>query len=145
MKFLRQFAAVAVVVAAVVAGGLAWNRLAPALPGEGPAADGIAVRGHLVKVLPPGGKPPPGGKLPPGGQVPPGGRPGIMLNSGSGIPSLLPGDLLEAVNLDVLRHTALLEAAVIAGVVIADAGYRRLRRARRARASPAPPGTTDTS
>lgn len=76
MKFLRQFAAVAVVVAAVVAGGLAWNRLAPALPGEGPAADGIAVRGHLVKVLPPGGKPPPGGKLPPVARYHPAAGPG---------------------------------------------------------------------
>ena len=44
---------------------------------------------------------------------------------------MLPGDLLEPVNLIVLRNNAFLEAAVIAAVVLADAGYRRLRRARR--------------
>ncbi|HTT53425.1 MAG TPA: hypothetical protein VMH35_18690 [Streptosporangiaceae bacterium] len=136
MRFLLQFAAAAVVVAVVVAGGLAWSRLAPTLPGEGPAAHGFAVRGHLVKARPPGGKPVPAGK------VPPGGRPGMMQNNGSGIPSLLPGDLLEAVNLGVLRDSAMLEAAVIAAVVIADASYRRLRRARRARTGQPQPGPT---
>jgi hypothetical protein len=59
----------------------------------------------------------------------------IRLNNGSGIPSLLPGDLLKPVNLVVLRNNAFLEAVVIAAVVIVDAGHRRLRRARRARAS----------
>jgi hypothetical protein len=43
------------------------------------------------------------------------------------------GDLLEPVNLAVLRHTAFLEAAVIAAVVLLDMGYRRLRRGRRAK------------
>jgi hypothetical protein len=42
--------------------------------------------------------------------------------------------LIWAVNLALLlRNNAFLEAAVIAAVVILDAGYRRLRRARRAR------------
>jgi hypothetical protein len=43
------------------------------------------------------------------------------------------GDLLEPVNLAVLWNTAWIEAAVIAAVVIVDAGRRKLRRIRRAR------------
>lgn len=123
MRFLRQFAAVAAVVAAVVLIGLAWSHLTPSLPGEGPAGNAFAVRGHLVKVLPPGVKSSPGGKPPPGAR----------LNNGSGIPSMLPGDLVKPVNLIVLRNNALLEGVVIAAIVLADAGYRRLRRTRRAR------------
>ena len=42
MKFLRQFAAVVGVVAVVVLLGLAWNRFAPSLPGEGPAGEAFA-------------------------------------------------------------------------------------------------------
>jgi len=48
-------------------------------------------------------------------------------NDGSGIPSLLLGDLLKPVNLAKLWENALLEASVI----ILDVGYRRIRRARR--------------
>jgi hypothetical protein len=60
--------------------------------------------------------------------------PGIELNGGlSGVPSIQLGDLLQPANLVVLRNTAEIEAAVIAAVVIVDAGRRRLRRARRAR------------
>jgi len=47
------------------------------------------------------------------------------------------------VNLVVLRNNALLEAVVIAAVVVADVGYRRLRRARRARTSQPPSGMAD--
>jgi hypothetical protein len=131
VKFLRQFAVAAAVVAVVVLGGLAWNHFAPSLPGEGPPAGGraLVVRGHIVKRVLPGGKLAPGAKPLPAGQAPP----GIRGNNGSGIPGLMLGDLLEPVNLAVLRHTAFLEAAVIAAVVIADVGYRRLRGARRAR------------
>lgn len=132
VRFLRQLAAVVAVVAAVVLIGLAWSHLGPSLPGENPAGPTAAVRGHF-KVLPPGAR------LPPGRGVPPGAR----LNPGSGIPSMLPGDLLEPVNLIVLRNNAYLEGAVIAAVVLADAGYRRLRRARRAKASLPRPGVTD--
>jgi hypothetical protein len=129
VKFLRQFAAVVAVVAAVVLIGLAWSHLAPSLPGENPAGPAAAVRGQF-RVLPPGAR------LPPGRGLPPGARP----NNGSGIPGMFPGDLLEPANLIVLRNNALLEAAVIAVVVLADAGYRRLRRARRAKTSPPRPG-----
>ena len=117
MKFVRQSGAVVVVVAVVVLIGLAWSRLAPSLPGEGPAGHGFVVRDQVVNGLPPGGVR------------------AIRQNDGSGIPSLLPGDLLQPANLVVLRNNAFLEAAVIAAVVIVDAGYRRLRRARRARTS----------
>jgi hypothetical protein len=133
VKFLRQLAAVMAVVAAVVLIGLAWSRLGPGLPGENPAGPAVAVRGHF-KILSPGAR------LPPGSGLPPGARPN---NIGSGTPSMLPGDLLEPVNLIVLRNNALLEAAVIAAVVLADAGYRRLRRARRAKTSLPRPGVTD--
>lgn len=51
----------------------------------------------------------------------------------SGIPPIQLGDLLEPVNLAVLWNTAWIEAAVIAAVVIVDAGCRKLRRTRRAR------------
>jgi hypothetical protein len=61
--------------------------------------------------------------------------PGVELNSGgpSGVPPIQLGDLLEPVNLAVLWNTAWIEAAVIAAVVIVDAGRRKLRRIRRAR------------
>ena len=142
MRFLRQLAAAAMVVAAVVLIGLAWSRLAPRLPGEGPAGHAFAIRGRVVTRLPPGALPPPGAQRPSGAGLPPGGAPGIRRNGGSGIPGLALGDLLEPVNLVVLRDSALLEAVVIAAVVIADAGYRRMRRARRAGTGPPPPGIT---
>ena len=129
MKFVRQFGAVVMVVAVVVLIGLAWSRLAPTLPGEGPAGHTFAVRGQVVKRLPPGVE------LPPGAKPPPAGAREIRRTNGPGIPSLLLGDLLKPVNLVVLRNNAFLEAVVIAAVVIVDAGYRRLRRARRARTS----------
>lgn len=132
MKFLRQLAAAVAVVAAVVLIGLAWSHLAPSLPGENPAGPAGFGRSH-VKILPPGAR------LSPGKRLPPGARP----NNGSGTPGMLPGDLLEPVNLVVLRNNALLEAVVIAAVVLADAGYRRLRRARRAKTGLPRPGVTD--
>jgi hypothetical protein len=129
VRLLRHFAAAAVVVAVVVLIALAWSHLAPSLPGEGPTGHAFVVRGQVVKGLPPGVK------LPPGAKPPPAGARGIIRNNGSGISSLLLGDLLKPVNLVVLRNNAFLEAVVIAAVVIVDVGYRRLRRARRARTS----------
>jgi len=130
VKFFRQFGAAVAVVTVVVLIGLAWNHLAPSLPGEGPAGRAFAVPEHAVKGLRPAVRLAPGGKLAPGGRLPPAGA-GIRYNDGSGGPGLFLGDLLQPVNLAVLRSTAFLEAAVIAAVVILDAGYRRLRRARR--------------
>jgi hypothetical protein len=121
VKFVRQFAAVVMVVAVVVLIGLAWSRLAPSLPGEGQAGHTFVVRGQVAGRLSPGPRLPPGAK-PPGGRI-------------GGTPRLFLGDLLEPVNLVVLRNNAFLEAAVIAAVVIVDASYRRLRRAKRLRNS----------
>jgi hypothetical protein len=52
VKFLRQFAAVVAVVAVVVLLGLAWNRFAPSLPGEGPGGEAVPVQGNVVKAAP---------------------------------------------------------------------------------------------
>ena len=43
------------------------------------------------------------------------------MNNGSGKPSLLLGDLVKPVNRVVLRNNALLEAVVIAAVMVVDA------------------------
>ena len=133
MRFLRQFAAAVAVVAVVVLIGLAWNRFAPSLPGEGSAGHAFAVRDQMIKILPPGVKPPSGGRIVAGAGPPPGVRGVMRNNSGAGMPGLLLGDLLEPANLAVLWHSALLEAAVITAVVIINVSYRRLRRNRRAR------------
>jgi hypothetical protein len=135
VKFLRQFAAVLTVVAVVVLLGLAWNRFAPSLPGEGPSGESFAVRGTMVKV------PPHAVKLAPVG------RPGVheVRISNGGALGLDLGDLLQPENLAVVRYTAELEATIIAAVVIVNASYRSLRRSRRARASTPPPPDTDSS
>jgi hypothetical protein len=136
VKFLRQFAAVVAVVAVVVLLGLAWNRFAPSLPGEGPAGEAPAVRGSMVKALPHAVKPS-SGRGPGAGGV---GR----INS-AGAPGLDLGDLLQPENLAVLRYTAELEAAIIGAVVIVNASYRSMRRYRRAKTSMPPPGDTGVS
>jgi hypothetical protein len=135
VKFLRQFSAAAAVVAVVVLGGLAWNRLHPSLPGEGPAVGGraLVVRGHIVKGVLSSGKLRPGVRVLPGGKLPPGVRVDTRGNGRPAISGLMLGGLLEPVNLAVLWQTAYLEAAVIAAVVLLEMGYRRLRRARRAK------------
>jgi len=121
MRFLRQLAAVTTMVAAVVLVGLAWYHFAPgSLGGSGGR---LVVRGRVVKGLPANAKPPPGATV----------TPGIHLNGGrSGVPPIQLGDLLQPVNVVVLRNTAEIEAAVIAAVVVLDAGLRKRRRARRA-------------
>lgn len=134
MKFLRQFAAVVAVVAVVVLLGLAWNRFAPSLPGEGPTGEVLAVRGNVVNALPDGVNV----KAPPGAH-------GVLRINGGGTPRLDLGDLLQPENLAVLRYTAELEAAVIAAVVIVNASYRSMRRHRRAKTGMPPPGDTDVS
>jgi hypothetical protein len=143
VKLLRQFAAVVAVVAVVVILGLAWNRLAPTLPGEGPAGEAVAVRGSIVKVLPHGIKVTRGGRIAANGKPPAGAR-GVGINGG-GTPGLDLGDLLQPENLAVLRYSAELEAAIIAAVVIASASYRSLRRYWRAKTGARPPVDTDLS
>jgi hypothetical protein len=114
VKFLRQFAAVVGVVGVVVLLGLAWNRFAPTLPGEGPAGEALPVRASMVKALP--------------HAVNIGGTPGLDL-----------GELLQPENLAVLRYTAELEAVIFAAVVIVNASYRSVRRSRRGKTGTSPP------
>jgi hypothetical protein len=118
VRFLRQVAAVTAVVAVVVLIGLAWHHLAPdSFGGQGGPGPHRFVRGQAATAVRRGAKV----------------TPGVELNSGgtSGVPSIQLGDLLEPVNLAVLWNTAWIEAAVIAAVVIVDAGLRERRRARR--------------
>lgn len=136
MKFVRQFAAVLVVVAVVALIGITWDRIGPAsLPGEGPTGSGF---GKVVNV--PAGKAVPGGKVVdvpagPGGplRAPPGTRIG-----GGAIPVDV-GDLLQPANLVVFRNTVVLEAEIMAGVVVLGIGARKWRRARRRVRLAAPP------
>jgi hypothetical protein len=141
MKFLRQFGAVIAVVAVVVLLGLAWNRFAPRLPGEGPAGEAVPARGSIVKVLPRGTKVTLGGKAVADGKAPL--PPGVRINGAT--PGLDLGDLLQPVNLAVLRYNAELEAVIMGAVVIASASYRSLRRYWRARTRVSPPIDTDLS
>jgi len=129
VRFLRHLAAVALVVAAVVAGGLAWGHFADHLP-SGVAQrviKGVEVRGQKIEVLPagahPGSRPQPGIHPRPGGRV-------VIPNGGE---SLGLDSMFQAVNLPVLRDTVEIEAGAIAAVVIIDVARRKLRRARRAR------------
>ena len=118
MKFLRHLAAATLVVAAVVAAGLAWGHFDPGpLPGPGQGGPGqVVVRGQAVKRLPPGFKI----------------RPGLRVIS-IGPENLGLTSMFQAVNLPVLRDTVEIEVGVIAAVVILEVGHRRWRRARRAR------------
>jgi len=129
VRFLRHLGAAAATVGVVVLIGLAWDRLRPSLPGQGPGGRMTVVHGHVVKGLPPGRVLAVDVKLPSGVKLPPGVH--LIGPGGSGIPGLQLGDLLQAANLVVLRNTALIEAAVIAAVTILDAGLRKRRRARR--------------
>ena len=136
MKFLRHLAAATAIVGVVVLIGLAWNRLRPSLPGEGPGGRMVAVSGRVVKGLMPGRAVPASFKLPRGAKL----VPGLHVNNAGSLPGLQLGDLLKPADLVVLRNTALIEAAVIADVMIIDAGLRKRRRARRASLLAGPPG-----
>jgi hypothetical protein len=118
VRFVRQLAAVALLVALVVAGGLAWGKFGSGpLPGPGPGGPGqFVVRGQPVKRVPPGLKI----------------RPGLrVINTGPENLGLT--SMFQAVNLPVLRDTVEIEAGVIAAVVLLEIVHRRVRRARRAR------------
>jgi hypothetical protein len=118
VRFVRHLTAVALLVAVVVAGGLAWGHFAgPLPPGPGPGGAGnFVVRGQAVKRLPPGVKI----------------RPGLRIVS-IGPENLGLTSMFQAVNLPVLRDTVEIEAGAIAAVVILETGHRKIRRARRAR------------
>jgi hypothetical protein len=131
MRFLRHFAAVLAVVAVVVLAGVAWNHFWPGtLIGReatgGPRVFARGVPGLHLKGPPPGRLPAHPGHVAyligHGGHI-------VRLNSGPGVSAFY--GLLKIPNLEVLRHTAYIEAVVIAAVIVADAARRRIRRARR--------------
>jgi hypothetical protein len=119
VRFLRHLAVVGLVVAAVAGLGLAWNHFAAStlvgsLPGQ--------PHGAIVRPTESG----------PGGAH---GPKAIDL----GTFELGLNSMLQPVNWPYLRHTVVIEAAVMAGVVILDAGRRRSRRASRAAQLAQPP------
>jgi hypothetical protein len=123
VRFLRHLAAVVLVVGVVVLGGLAWEHLgASTLIGT----EQVQFRQEIVTGPLATRRLPPGVKLPPGTRVNggPDGR-------GAGAMSLGLGSMFDPVNLPVLRHTVVIEAVVIAAVVLLDLSRRASRRARR--------------
>jgi hypothetical protein len=129
VRFLRQFAAVLAVVAVVVFTGIAWDHFGPAsLPGEGPAGNFQVVEGPALN-------PPKGVQVAPGVHHPP---PGMRIDTPGDVIPVDVGDLLQPANLAVLRQTAVIEALIMAGVVILSMGARKVRRARRRRAAQRP-------
>ena len=122
MRFLRHLAAACLLVAVVVVLGLAWNHFAAST---------------LVGTVP--GRPPSAIVRPESG---PGGPHGSkVINLGTFDLGL--NSMLEPVNWPYLRHTVVIEAAVIAGAVIIDVGRRRSRRAARAEQLAQPPSADD--
>jgi hypothetical protein len=125
VKFLRHLVAAAAVVAAVVVVGLAWNRFAASsLVGN--------LQGSVKQVTitgRPASRPPPGTQLagpPPGGPH----GPGVIRSQPE---NLGLGSMFDPANLPDLRHTVVIEAAVMAAVVIVEINVRLSRRARRVR------------
>jgi hypothetical protein len=130
VRFLRHLVVACLVVAVVVVLGLAWNHFAASTlvgtvsgPGHGPVpGSGLAAgsAGGRARVIRPGG--------PHGPEVIRLGTFGLGLNS-----------MLQLVNWPYLRHTVVIEAAVMAAVVIIDVGRRRSRQASRAAQLAQPP------
>ena len=121
VKFLRHLGAVTLVVAVVVVIGLAWNHFEPGtlvggLQGSFNKQASLSGRAPGVEVLRPGAKA--GG---PHGPV-------VIRN---GPMNLGLGSMLDPVNLAVLRHTVVIEAVVIALVVMIDVSRRLWRQERR--------------
>ena len=125
MKFARHLAAATLAVAAVVVLGLAWNRFGAStlVATERAPFKHIAARDLRLKGAPPGEI-----AVLPGGH----GRHAIRIFR-SGPMSLGLGSMLDSVSWPYLRRTVTIEAAVIAGVIVADIGRRRLRIRRRRR------------
>jgi len=116
VRFLRRFAAV------VVIAWITWDHFGPAsLPGEGSAGNFQVIQGPALKL-------PPGVQVAAGGHHPP---PGTRIATPGDVIPVGVGDLLQPANLVVLRQTAVLEALIMAGVVILSITARKVRRARR--------------
>lgn len=141
MRYLRRLGAVTLMVVVVTGIGLAWNHFAPStligqLPGAG---QNFNVRGAVthkgsVVVARPG----------PGGHV----RQVLVLPAGAPTPRQVAGNpiiihlrpmdlgltsMFQRVNWPILEHAVVIEALVIAAVVIIDRIRRRVRQAWRAR------------
>ncbi len=133
MRFLRHLVAACLVVAVVVVLGLAWSHFAASTlvsSQQGP-------RQELVPGFQPGAGPggPAGGRPHRGVALPHGIRPGgphgpAVIRFGTFDLGL--SSMLQPVNWPYLRHTVVIEAAVMAAVVIIDVSRRRARRASRA-------------
>ena len=131
MMFLRQLAAATPwSPRRLLALGLAWNRFAPGSLAGGSRASfkQISARGPHLKGAPAGAV-----SILPAGRGD--GRHKIRIIR-SGPMNLGLGSMLDSVNWPYLRHTVTIEAAVMAGVVIADIGRRGLRTRRRRRRWP---------
>jgi hypothetical protein len=115
VKFVRHLTAATLVVAAVVVLGLAWNHFAASTLIGG-------IQGSFrQEIITSGPK-----------------------NVRVGTINLGLSSMLDPVNLPYLRHTVVIEAGVMAAVVIIDAERRRSRRARRAEQfAPSQPGDDD--
>jgi hypothetical protein len=126
MKFVRQFAVATLVIAVVVVLSVVVDHLA-----SGALIGSI---GHGPRKLPVNGPHPHGGVivLPPGGhfvgKIPPGAK--VIRSHGF---ELGLNSMFQAVNWPYLRHTLVIEAEVLTGVVVLDVIRRKWRRARRAR------------
>jgi hypothetical protein len=131
VKFLRHLGAAALAVAVVVLLGLAWNHF-----GSGTLVGGQ--QAAFNKQASAGGRLPGAVKLPPGARVigPNGGRvvgpPGTIVVR-NGPMNLGLSSMFQSVNLAVLKHTVVIEAVVIALVVMFDVSRRLWRQERRAR------------
>lgn len=136
MRFLRHLAAAALLVAAVALLGLAWNRFAAStLVGTVPSSPQKAVPGQRAS-RPPPGKIAPGARIRLRGPHGPGAIRAGPMNLGL-------SSMLDPVNLPDLRHTVVIEAGVVAAVVIIDAGRRKARRAPRTRSLALSPSGDD--
>lgn len=128
MKFLRHLGAATAVVAIVVVLGLAWARF-----GSQTLVSDSQFRFRQEIVTGPGGTLP--GETVRSGRGPRGGgKPGLVSPHGPVVIRAEPfdlglGSMFDAVNLPYLRHTVVIEAGVIAAVVLLDVLRRRSRRA----------------
>lgn len=133
MKFLRHLGAATLVVAVVVVLGLAWNHF-----GASTLVGGL--QASFDKQASAGGRPPGVVALPAGAKVvgPHGVRaigPHRAVVVRNGPMDLGLSSMFDPVNLAVLRHTVVIEAVVIAIVVMIDVSRRQWRQERRARQS----------
>jgi hypothetical protein len=131
VRFLRHLGAATLVVAVVVVLGLAWNHF-----GASTLVGGL--QASFNKQASAGGRPPGVVAVLPGSKIvgPHGARaigPHRAIVVRNGPMNLGLSSMLDPVNLAVLKHTVVIEAIVIAIVVMIDVSRRLWRQERRAR------------